>query len=110
MNQTLSLAKGQAIELPDARGAVVRVLRGRVWLTQDRDRRDIVLEAGEAWALDHGGLTVAQAQANSTVGITHCGSLRSRVTKAARSKWPARLSAWITRKVAIGGSSRVPYY
>ena len=110
MNHTRALHKGQSVELPDARGAVLRVLRGRVWLTQQRDGRDIVLQAGDAWAVDQPGLTVAQAQVKSTVQITHRACLASRMTRTARQPWLERLHAWIARSVANSASPRFPYY
>ena len=47
-----SLAKGTVRHLPARVGRSVECLSGSLWITQDGDRRDIVLAAGEAFAFD----------------------------------------------------------
>ena len=42
---------------------------GSVWLTQHHDARDIVLGAGESFALDRSGLVLAQALEQSAISI-----------------------------------------
>ena len=46
------LAKGQLRHLPACVGRVVECLSGSIWITQDGDRRDVVLGPGEAFAFD----------------------------------------------------------
>ena len=58
----ISLASREAITLPDVRGATLRVTRGTVWLTQEDDRKDIVLRAGDNWVVEADGKTVVEAQ------------------------------------------------
>ncbi|MDE2208421.1 MAG: DUF2917 domain-containing protein [Betaproteobacteria bacterium] len=55
------LASREAVTLADIRGATLRVTRGTLWLTQQRDRRDIVLQVGDRWAVEHDGDTVVEA-------------------------------------------------
>ena len=50
--ETLSLRAGQHMHLPQARGWTVHALAGVVWIVQDGDIRDVVLEAGDCIALD----------------------------------------------------------
>ena len=47
-----SLAKGHIRHLPAQVGRSVECLSGSLWITQDGDRRDIVLGPGEAFAFD----------------------------------------------------------
>ena len=47
-----SLAKGSVRHLPVRMGRSVECLSGSLWITQDGDRRDIVLGPGEAFAFD----------------------------------------------------------
>ncbi len=50
------LAPGELVQLDGARGTTLRVTRGTLWITQERDTRDIVLSAGDAFTIDRGGL------------------------------------------------------
>jgi hypothetical protein len=47
-----SLAKGRVRHLPGRAGRSVECLSGSIWITQDGDRRDIVLGPGEAFAFE----------------------------------------------------------
>ena len=58
----IRLASREAITLPDVRGATLRVTRGALWLTQEDDRKDIVLRAGDNWVVEADGDTVVEAQ------------------------------------------------
>ena len=58
----ISLASREAITLPDVRGATLRVTQGTLWLTQERDPKDIVLRKGDNWVVEADGSTVVEAQ------------------------------------------------
>ena|SRR5581483_8347306 len=58
----VELADREAITLPDVRGATLRVTRGVLWLTQDGDRNDVVLRAGDNFVVEKDGNTVVEAQ------------------------------------------------
>ena len=58
----ISLSDREAITLPDVRGATLRVTQGTLWLTQERDRHDIVLRPGDNWLIECDGNTVVEAQ------------------------------------------------
>ena len=58
----ISLAAREAITLPEVRGATLRVTRGTLWLTQEDDRKDIVLRTGDNWVVEADGDTVVEAQ------------------------------------------------
>jgi len=36
----------------DRRGQVIQVLEGRIWLTQTGNRKDVILEQGQAYRID----------------------------------------------------------
>ncbi|HEV2219567.1 MAG TPA: DUF2917 domain-containing protein [Casimicrobiaceae bacterium] len=55
------LGAREAITLADIRGATLRVTRGALWVTQQRDRQDIVLRVGDRWAVERDGDTVIEA-------------------------------------------------
>ena len=51
------------------RGALLRVTRGTLWITQENDPRDLVLRTGDTWVVERNGLTIVEAQADTTVCI-----------------------------------------
>lgn len=61
------LAKSQAVTLTDAKGSLIRCLSGGLWITQDHDPRDIVLEPGESFTIDRAGPAIVWALAPSSV-------------------------------------------
>jgi len=58
----ISLPAREAITLPHVGGATLRVTQGTLWLTQEDDRNDIVLRAGDNWVVESNGDTVVEAQ------------------------------------------------
>jgi hypothetical protein len=50
--EVLSLRPTQHLHLPQAQGWMVRAITGTVWIAQDGDIRDVVLEAGDCIVLD----------------------------------------------------------
>lgn len=50
--ETIALDAIQTAHLRDASGWTIRALDGSVWITQDGDIRDVVLEAGQTFVLD----------------------------------------------------------
>ena len=66
-DKVLDLTNGDLVELRDARGTTLRVTKGMLWITQERDRRDIVLRAGDVWTVEREGLTVVEAQGAATI-------------------------------------------
>ena len=70
MNQDLingarGLGKGQIRHVHGEAGRRVECLSGSIWITQDGDRRDIVLAAGEAFDFDRQGAALLSAFADS---------------------------------------------
>ena len=61
------LAKSQAVTLTGAEGSQIRCITGGLWITQDRDPRDVVLQAGESFTLDRPGPAIVWALAQSSV-------------------------------------------
>jgi hypothetical protein len=60
----ITLSAREAITLPDVRGATLRITQGTLWLTQEQDRKDVVLRAGDSWVVEADGATVVEAQEN----------------------------------------------
>lgn len=65
INGTRSLGKGLIRHVRAEAGRRVECLSGSIWITQDGDRRDIVLAAGEAFDFDRRGDALLSAFADS---------------------------------------------
>ena len=59
------LAKGSLFRIHDGAGRRVVCLSGCLWLTQDNDLRDTVLEPGDGFTLDRDGDTFLSALRDS---------------------------------------------
>jgi hypothetical protein len=51
----------QATSLQNAEGCVLHCVRGRLWVTEDNGGGDVVLDAGDCYALTRRGRTVVQS-------------------------------------------------
>ena len=73
----LALAHGDTLTLEHSRGALLRVLAGDLWITQDGDRNDHFAAAGETFRVDRDGMTVVQAlhDARFVVEAAHAAAL-----------------------------------
>ena len=65
-----ALASGEALTIRGARGVVLFVEHGDVWVTRERDHRVIVV-AGRQWLwLNRGGKAIVQARRDAAVTLT----------------------------------------
>ena len=63
------LAARELVKLDDARGMTLRVTRGKLWITFEHDTRDVVLAVGDVFTIDRKGLTLVEAQSDTTVCV-----------------------------------------
>jgi hypothetical protein len=68
-NSALVLDRWQTVELVDAAGATAVVDKGCVWITMEKDRRDIVLGAGQSFTVARNGRTLLHAERPSALRI-----------------------------------------
>lgn len=103
------LAPGEVVRLDGARGTTLRVTRGALWLTQERDLRDIVLAPGDVFTIERGGVTVIEARGNTTVCVLarHVEEVRLR----GRAPTLVRRAAAALRSALVDAAvrDRVPY-
>jgi hypothetical protein len=68
-----NLARRDVVGLDGTHSLEVRVHRGTLWLTQEGDRRDYVIGAGESFRFDRAGRAVVEVLANAeiTLHTTH---------------------------------------
>jgi hypothetical protein len=55
------LLRDHTLRIADGQSHVIAVFEGQVWLTQDGDSRDVILEAGDSFGFGGSGLTLVQA-------------------------------------------------
>ncbi len=88
------LKAGELVRLDGARGTTLRVTRGTVWITLQDDTRDVVLDAGDVFTIDRGGLTIVEAQGKANVCVMGRHVDEQRVLPAVRG-WRPRMPQWL---------------
>jgi hypothetical protein len=101
------LEPGEIVRLDGARGTTLRVTRGTLWITLEHDTRDVVLEAGDAFTIDRGGLTIVEAQNSAAVCVMGRAVDERHVQPAVRG-WRPRPPAWLGALTAV--RRFVPYF
>jgi hypothetical protein len=71
VRHALTLGQGDILRITDSRGLVVRVAQGKIWLTEEGDRRDILVRAGESFRLERVGLALVYALEPAALAL--CG-------------------------------------
>jgi len=69
----IPLARGSVHRIENAKGTEVFCLRGTVWLTQERDPRDIILGSGQSFVLDRKGTAVVYALRDAAITVGTAG-------------------------------------
>ena len=90
------LVKGQLQRIQDGLGTRVLALRGRLWLTQEGDLRDIILDPGEDFLIDHQGASYLSALADSSFVLLCNSKLRPQPPVPLHSRQPLALR-WAAR-------------
>lgn len=67
----ISLRHGDAHRIDAGKGLWVQCLTGTLWLTQDNDPRDIVLEPGDGATIERDGLSIVSALSDARFLLLH---------------------------------------
>jgi hypothetical protein len=65
----IALQPGELLRVRDGRGWTIAVIEGEVWITQDGDFRDIVIESGDQFRLGRAGLSLVHAMRRSSITL-----------------------------------------
>jgi hypothetical protein len=65
----LQLSRGEAMPVRDGAGGTVYAHEGRVWITEEDARADVMLAAGESFRLARRGLAVVEALSDASISI-----------------------------------------
>jgi RimJ/RimL family protein N-acetyltransferase len=68
----------ESLRVTDGQGLEVRCIAGNLWVTQDRDARDVVFRAGESFALDRPGLALITALLQPAAAVVEHAGLAKR--------------------------------
>ena len=104
--KTLDLPGGTLVPFSSIRGERVRVLSGRIWLTEEGDLNDSFLASGEEVALGGHGLAVLEALTPARVQLVERQSLWNEVKKAALQAGRGLSELWLVTSRQPSAASR----
>ncbi len=93
------LAPREALLLDDAQGTVVVVERGCLWITLERDPRDIILAQGMRFEIDRPGRTIVTAETGSALRLRSPLGRHERLAVALARAAALLLAAWSGRSM-----------
>ena len=70
----ICLEAGQVLSLDDAEGTTLAAERGTLWVTEEGDARDHIIEPGETFVIAKAGRTVVQAMQSASISLQQAGS------------------------------------
>jgi hypothetical protein len=88
------LSAHDALLLDDAQRTIIVVERGCVWVTLERDPRDIILSEGMRFEVDRPGRTIVAAEAPSSVRLLAPLTRRERLARLLARALAPRAAAW----------------
>jgi hypothetical protein len=91
----VDLVRGGVVRLPDGPGTRIVALAGTLWITREDDPRDVLVEAGAAFVVDRGGLTLVCAIAGPAAVLIEAAPPQAHapVDEAAEAPVPASRAA-----------------
>ena len=92
-----ALDRRQALVLANAEGTIVSVDCGSVWITQERDPRDIVLLKGMRFEIDRPGRTIVAAETPSRLRLLVPERFGERVMAKLKQAMPRIFGRWSER-------------
>lgn len=66
----ISMARGELLRLREAAGQLIRLDAGRLWITQEDEGVDYVVEPGETFRVRAGGVTLVSALRESALQVS----------------------------------------
>jgi hypothetical protein len=91
------LNRRKTLVLDNAQGTIIAVERGCLWVTLERDLRDIVLGKGMRFQIDRSGRTILAAETDSTLRLLAPETTRDRVVAMIGRAVAQALNGWAGR-------------
>ena len=104
--QRTFLPRRNTLVLNDAEGTILSVESGVLWITLERDPRDIILLPGMSFEIDRTGRTVVVAEEDSQLRVKEPPSAAVRLATWARNTGARALRDWSCRM----SRRKVAYY
>jgi hypothetical protein len=104
------LARHSALILDGAAGTIISVDRGCVWITLERDPRDVVLVTGMRFEIDRGGRTVVVAEEDSRLRLTRPFTRSERIATKLGAYLRRATRRFVARQSYRLAHQRAPYY
>jgi hypothetical protein len=101
-----ALKRRETLVLDNAEGTIVAVDRGCLWVTLERDLRDVVLTRGMRFQIDRAGRTILAAEDDSTIRLLAPLTLPETV----RSWLSGSVARWFGGEAARLPRRAVPYF
>jgi hypothetical protein len=108
-DKVLELTDGDLVELNDARGTTLRLTKGALWITQEHDKDDVVLRAGDVWTVERQGLTLLEAQGTTLLCVVGAVAAFAH-SRSRRVSVADRLRDWFQSASRELVKRSVPYY
>jgi hypothetical protein len=70
----VELEQGDLLPLDRAKGVRISCVEGALWLTEERDAADVVLQPGQSYEVEATGRTLIQAMSRSRVAVQALGT------------------------------------
>jgi hypothetical protein len=70
---TINLQRGCFLRLQHGAGSTVVTHSGAVWITEQANQRDVVLEPGQSFTLSRPGLTLVEAFSDASISFDRHG-------------------------------------
>ena len=87
----LTLARGKALVVREGAGSTLQVLQGSVWVTEENNPRDFVLQPGQRLRLAGSGLAIIEAFSDAALVLS---------TSVTRRAWPEIEPQCVAAKLA----------
>ena len=91
------LPRRNSLVLEGAEGTVLSVESGALWVTLERDPRDVILLPGMRFEIDRGGRTVVVAEEDTQLRVTRPPSATERISTWAHAVRARTLRNWSCR-------------
>jgi len=78
LDTPIYLKAREILPIDGGAGLEVRCLRGILWITQDGDPEDRIIDSGESFVLDQPGLSLVNALLGPALVIVQRGTVRER--------------------------------
>ena len=93
----MPLLRNEQLRIEDGRDLLIHAWQGSLWITQEGDVRDVVLQAGQSFRLDRNGVALVKCWENAVLALTSPHEERParsiEVRAANRSAWNLRPQA-----------------